>query len=241
LKNNAHRRGNVDVYYKEFYSKMMGHGSDGILSLLWKYPHMVMEKPFKSNSGLRILELGFGEGEHLGFVTSNYSEYIATDIDSERLDRIRESLPDRVTLQKCNASSIPFADESFDRVIATCLIAHLANPEESLREWRRVLKPGGRLTIYVPCEPGFALRLFRRLFTAPKAKRLGFEGFNLYIARDHINDSFRILNLAAEVFREDRFKQVFRPFVFRSWYLNLFCVVQVERSRPGQDSASTGV
>jgi ubiquinone/menaquinone biosynthesis C-methylase UbiE len=208
---------------------MIGHGSDGILSLLWKYPHRVMEKPFRTNSGLRILELGFGEGEHFGFVAADYAEFFATDLDVERLERVRDKLPENVFMQKCDASRIPFVDQSFDRVIATCLIAHLENPEESLREWRRVLKPGGRLTIYVPCEPGLALRLFRRLFTAPKAKRLGFEGFNLYIARDHINDSFRVLNLAAEVFSEDSFRQVFRPFPIRSWYLNLFCVIQVER------------
>ena len=219
----------MDVYYKEFYSRMMGHGSEGILGILWKYPHLMMERPFKSNAGLKLLELGFGEGEHIGFVNPDFDEYIATDIDLERLERVKESLPKKVSIQKCDATSVPFADESFDRVIATCLIAHLPNPEEALREWRRILKPGGQLTIYVPCEPGFSLRLFRKLFTAPKAKRLGFEGFNLYIARDHINDSFRVLNLAAEVFGSDDFKQVFRPFFFRSWYLNLFCVLQVRR------------
>ncbi len=223
------RRGNVDVYYKEFYSRMMGHGSEGILGVLWKYPHLLMERPFKSNVGLRILELGFGEGEHIGFVKPDFEEYLATDIDLERLERVREVFPTKVVIQKCDASSTPYADQSFDRVIATCLIAHLPNPEETLREWRRILKPGGRLTIYVPCEPGFSLRLFRKLFTAPKAKRLGFEGFNLYIARDHINDSFRVLNLAAEVFGADDFRQVYRPFYFRSWYLNLFCIIQVRR------------
>jgi hypothetical protein len=69
------------------------------------------------------------------------------------------------------------------------------------------------------------------LFTAPKAKKLGFEGFNLYISRDHINDAFRVLNIAAEVFRDDVFKQVFRPFYIRSWYLNLFGVIQVTKAK----------
>ena len=67
-------RGNVDFYYRNFYSRMIGHDSDGILKILWKYPHRLMEKPFKSNTNLKILELGFGEGEHLGFVTSDYSD-----------------------------------------------------------------------------------------------------------------------------------------------------------------------
>ena len=222
-------RGNVELYYRDFYSRMMGHDSEGVLSLLWKYPHKVMEKKFKSNQDLKILELGFGEGEHLSFVSADFEEYVATDLDAERLERFRPKLIENAKLMQCDASALPFPDNSFDRVIATCLIAHLSNPEAALIEWRRVLKPGGKLTMYVPCEPGFSLRLFRRLFSAPKAKRLGFEGFNLYIARDHINDAFRVLNLAAEVFQGDGFKQVFRPFFFRSWYLNLFCVVQATK------------
>ncbi len=206
---------------------MMGHESNGVLSILWKYPHRVMEKNFKSNAGKRILELGFGEGEHLSFVAEDFAEYLATDLDVKRLERFRPKLIPNTKLMQCDAMSLPFPDESFDRVIATCLIAHLRNPELALTEWRRVLKEGGELTMYVPCEPGFSLRLFRKLFSAPKAKRLGFEGFNLYIARDHVNDAFRVLNLAAEVFRRDSFQQVFRPFPIRSWYLNLFCVVHI--------------
>jgi phosphatidylethanolamine/phosphatidyl-N-methylethanolamine N-methyltransferase len=206
---------------------MMGHESNGVLSILWKYPHRVMEKNFKSNAGKRILELGFGEGEHLSFVAEDFAEYLATDLDAKRLERFRPKLIPNTKLMQCDAMSLPFPDESFDRVIATCLIAHLRNPELALTEWRRVLKEGGELTMYVPCEPGFSLRLFRKLFSAPKAKRLGFEGFNLYIARDHVNDAFRVLNLAAEVFRRDSFQQVFRPFPIRSWYLNLFCVVHI--------------
>ena len=223
-------RGNVEHYYKSFYSRMMGHESDGLLSLLWKYPHLLMEKPFKSNDGLKILELGFGEGEHIGFVKDDYQNYLATDIDAERLLRAKVVLPKNAGTLACDAQKLPFEDSSFDRVIATCLIAQLPSPEQALLEWRRVLKPGGSLSIYVPCEPGFSLRLFRKLVTEPKARKLGFEGFNLYISRDHINDAFRVLNIAAEVFGADRFKQVFRPFYFRSWYLNLFCVVQVTKS-----------
>jgi phosphatidylethanolamine/phosphatidyl-N-methylethanolamine N-methyltransferase len=227
------RRGNIEVYYKEFYSQMMGHDSTGLMSFLWKYPHKVMEKPFKSNSRLRILELGFGEGEHLKFVKSDFSEYLATDIDQVRLEKLSAKLPSKVSTQRVDASLLPFDEETFDRVIATCLIAHLQEPEKSLMEWRRVLKPGGSISIYVPCEPGFSLRLFRKLVTAPKAKKLGFEGFNLYISRDHVNDAFRILNIAAETFRADRQKLVFRPFFLPSWYLNLFCVIQVRKGIQG--------
>jgi len=44
----------------------------------------------------------------------------------------------------------PLADEAFDVVIASHLIEHLANPVEAMREFERVLRPGGRLVLIVP-------------------------------------------------------------------------------------------
>lgn len=226
----ANLRGNVEYYYSNFYRRMMGSESSGILSLLWKYPHRLMEKKYRSNFNKDILELGFGEGEHIGFVAPDFKSYIATDIDKKRLVVPNKYLSKKVKTDVVDAQELPYKNESFDRIIATCLIAHLANPEKALYEWRRVLRPGGQATIYVALEPGLALRIFRKLITAPKAKRLGFEGFNLYIARDHINDAFRVLNLLVEVFRKDKIKFSYRPFLIRSWYLNLFCVVNIRKS-----------
>jgi ubiquinone/menaquinone biosynthesis C-methylase UbiE len=116
------RHGNVDVYYKEFYSQMMGHDSTGLMSFLWKYPHRLIEKPFRTNSGLRILELGFGEGEHLQFVKSDFSEYLATDIDQNRLEKVSAKLPSNVSTKKVDASHLPFEDETFDEMATPAVV-----------------------------------------------------------------------------------------------------------------------
>jgi SAM-dependent methyltransferase len=44
----------------------------------------------------------------------------------------------------------PIEDSSFDSVIASHVIEHLANPLRALQEFHRVLRPGGRLVLIVP-------------------------------------------------------------------------------------------
>jgi SAM-dependent methyltransferase len=43
---------------------------------------------------------------------------------------------------------LPFADESFDAVLSLGVLEHVRDPEGSLEEIRRVLRPGGRVYVY---------------------------------------------------------------------------------------------
>ena len=42
---------------------------------------------------------------------------------------------------------LPFDDASFDLVYANFVVEHLQYPERTFAEWRRVLRPGGRLVL----------------------------------------------------------------------------------------------
>ncbi len=52
----------------------------------------------------------------------------------------------------CDASRLPFAEDSFEAVLALDLLEHFSwrRTTEVLGEWRRVLVPGGRLEVKVP-------------------------------------------------------------------------------------------
>ncbi len=43
----------------------------------------------------------------------------------------------------CDAHSIPFADGSFDAVLAQCVLEHVVDPDRCVSEFHRVLRPGG--------------------------------------------------------------------------------------------------
>lgn len=48
----------------------------------------------------------------------------------------------------------PIADRSYDAVLSSHVVEHLANPLRALAEWRRVVRPGGHLLIVAPHKEG---------------------------------------------------------------------------------------
>ena len=67
----------------------------------------------------------------------DYSELDASHLEFGRLN-FRNSASDM---------ALPFEDQQFDKILCSIVLSYLFNPEESLREFYRMLKPGGRLVI----------------------------------------------------------------------------------------------
>jgi len=60
-------------------------------------------------------------------------------------------LTDRATFEQVDAGeTLPFADAAFDALICVDAINHLPDRAQTLREWARILKPGGRLVFTDP-------------------------------------------------------------------------------------------
>ncbi len=56
----------------------------------------------------------------------------------------------RIALVRADVNRLPFADESFDTIVAVRLLVHLADPQPLFDEVRRVLRPGGAFIIEFP-------------------------------------------------------------------------------------------
>ena len=122
----------------------------------------------------RVLELGVGTGANLGYYAPEV-RVTGVDPSSRMLDRARrraDRLGISVELVAAGAERLPFADATFDAVVATFVFCSVAEPRRGVEEARRVLKPGGAFRLLEHQRPAGAL--LGRVFDAfdPLARRL---------------------------------------------------------------------
>src|SRR5262249_28286730 len=74
-----------------------------------------------------------------------------------------------------DAEHLGFADESFDVVVAQYVITTVPNPEATLDEFARVLKPGGEIILVSRVGAEAGLRKALEKWFAPAARKLGWR------------------------------------------------------------------
>lgn len=98
----------------------------------------------------RVLDAGTGEGRHLEALLGTGAAVAGVDYSGSGLAKIPESLRPRAHFARCDLGRLPFADASFDLVLAVDVIETLVEPGAVLREVARVLRPGGLLLCNIP-------------------------------------------------------------------------------------------
>ncbi len=127
----------------------------------WRKPSAMMGTPLtelivreaRVEPGMRVLDVACGTGEpaiSIATLLNRTGEVVATDISPGPL-KIAEGRAEQrglknIRFQVGDVHSLPFDDESFDRVTSRLGLMFFADLPKALREIRRVLKPGGRFT-----------------------------------------------------------------------------------------------
>jgi SAM-dependent methyltransferase len=148
---------NVRVSYTDFHKRHNPrhvYPNEWVIrTLLGRYPKLCLDKRYQDAT---ILDVGFGDGRNwsllndLGF--DIYGVEITEDIVALGRERARR-LGISVRLEVGRNSSIPFPDDSFDYVLASASCYYVdagTSFSENLKEYQRVLKPGGILLATLP-------------------------------------------------------------------------------------------
>jgi ubiquinone/menaquinone biosynthesis C-methylase UbiE len=101
--------------------------------------------------GTRLLEIGCGVGAVLAVLGQEFPDVrlVGVDIEQKQLEFARGHLQRAgvdATLVEADALALPFGEQSFDHVWMMWFLEHIGDPPAALREARRVLVAGGRIT-----------------------------------------------------------------------------------------------
>jgi len=142
----------------------------------------------KIPTGSRILDAGGGElqykplCEHLNYVSQDFAQYDGEGdgkgLQTGAWDQTRLDIISDIT-------AIPEPDASFDAIMCIEVFEHLPEPIKAIKEFSRLLRPGGYLIITAPfCSlTHFAPYHF-------------YTGFNRYFYEEHLSkNGFKIIDL----------------------------------------------
>ncbi|MDH4055271.1 MAG: class I SAM-dependent methyltransferase [Gammaproteobacteria bacterium] len=111
-----------------------------------------------------LLEVGYGSGvffPHLRTVSERLSG-IDPHTCEEQVRRALQSIGIDADLKSGSVASMPFADLSFDVIVAVSALEYVDAIDDACREMTRVLRPNGSLVVVTPCKSpilDFGLRI----------------------------------------------------------------------------------
>lgn len=116
---------------------------------------------FPVEPGQRVLDVGCGGGRHAFALYRRGAHVVALDMDAAELKDVgamframaaEGEVPEAATATalRGTAYALPFADSSFDRIVAAEVLEHLPDDRRAMAELFRVLRPGGLVAVTVP-------------------------------------------------------------------------------------------
>lgn len=112
---------------------------------VWK---KIFESSLSSGEHLKVLDVGTGAGFLALLFAEMGHEVTGVDLSTGMLEKAKhnaESMGLEVDFFYGDAENLPFEDNSFDLVVNKFLLWTLPQPSYAVWEWKRVLKPGGRV------------------------------------------------------------------------------------------------
>lgn len=181
----------------------------------------------------KILDAGAGTGRFSLFMLDNGSEVYSSDISHPMLS-IAKKKNNKVKAVVADIFNLPFTDNYFDSIVSITVLEHFIDYEKILKEFCRVLKPGGTIIFEMPNKNNHVLNsssdncesIFYSMITVKQMRKL-VNKYSLEIIKYYPYDFFNQNQLLKKLFLHDRIyiliinilNVVFKfPGLIRLWY-----------------------
>jgi ubiquinone/menaquinone biosynthesis C-methylase UbiE len=160
---------NKKQHYKQqisYFGKEFSTMSDYKLHLWQKSYIDKIKKHFldKNFQNKTLIDIGTGHGYVAVEMAKLGMNVIACDLTRESLDNIKRFKTQfklsNIKLIECKAEDIPLKAKSVDYIVANAILEHIPQEKKAIEEWKRILKPNGKLFITVPLKYRYILPFF---------------------------------------------------------------------------------
>lgn len=145
-----------DTYYRDHWLDVDGERVDAYEEMFrWRPEMEPLLAPAKITEGQRVVDYGCGPGMlslELARRVGSSGRVYGVDINALFLERAEKhareaGLAGQTEFRRTEDGRIPLEDASVDRVVCKNVLEYVDDPDATLREFRRVLRPGGRVHI----------------------------------------------------------------------------------------------
>jgi SAM-dependent methyltransferase len=112
--------------------------------------------PYEQGNRRNLLDIGCNDAKKLSYFDANGWQIYGIDISEPAVEAARCGIP-QGQFYCGSLESANFEPESFDVIRLDNVLEHLEKPIETLKDIYRIIKPGGRLYLYVPNGESFTL------------------------------------------------------------------------------------
>lgn len=126
------------------WEKVFAAGYDRFMAGTEKAGLHDMRRELLSSARGRTLEIGAGTGANVDLYPDTVTELVLAEPAEPMAKRLEHKHPG-ATVVHAPGETLPFDDGSFDTVVSTLVLCTVADPERTIGEIERVLKPDGQL------------------------------------------------------------------------------------------------